>query len=184
MFVKGTAFIARRALITERIGESAFDRFVEEVKDDIPTFATPILPSTQIPADDFLAFNDRVVARFFRDDARMHWTFGEKSADWAFSKGPYKAFFQSRDYRRFVASGQALWKAYYSDGDFHVDLSEDGHVVDVTLTSPVCHVHFEYSVMAYVKRGLELTGANVSHHQALRGFSLGHADVHYRFFIE
>ena len=43
MQVKGTAFLARKALLGEQLGEDVWDAFVAEIGETIPIFANPIL---------------------------------------------------------------------------------------------------------------------------------------------
>ena len=181
MIVKGTAFLARRSMLIERVGQAKWDAFFADLQEQIPSLAAPVVASSKLPAADFLKFSDLAVERFFAGDQRVLWMFGEKSADWAISEGPYKAFFQSRDVRSFVTAAPALWQAYYSAGELKADVDEG--VVDVSIHVPVQHVHFEFSVMGYVKRGLELIGTTVTRCEALKAFSLGDDHVHYRFVV-
>jgi len=183
MNIKGTAFIARRSMLVGRIGQEAWDKFFAEVQNEIPCFVEPVVASSKIPIEDFLKFNELAVAQFFQGNPRIYWTFGEKSAEWALSEGPYKSFFQSRDVRSFIGASPALWKAYYDEGDFSGYVDEG--VVDLFLKKvPVKHVHFEFTVMGYAKRGLELIGTTVTKYEALKGYSLGDDEVHYRFMVK
>jgi hypothetical protein len=42
-------------------------------------------------------------------------------------------------------------------------------------------VYFEYAIVAYFKRGLELVGARKVTMRRIKGFSIGGADVHYEY---
>lgn len=185
MQVKGTAFLARKALLGEQIGEDVWNAFVAEIGETIPIFADPIVAVTNIPVHDFLAFTDALVERFFDGDPQAHWRLGVASADWALTDGPYAVFFETRDIAGFLRTGPHLWRAYYSAGVFAGTLDQARGIVDVKITGlDVKHVHFELNVMGYIKRGLELVGAKVKEVQPVLGFSQGDPEVHYRFVLE
>jgi serine/threonine protein kinase len=186
MKVKATTLLSRRATLVEKVGEPAYEQFMRHVADEIPFFRAPMLPSTQIPVADFLKFNDLLVDRFYNGDKRMYWTFGEQSGEWLSKNGPYVAQFQRGDYKRFWAILPAFWKTFYSEGEARVSsATESGRrsVLEIEIVSPVEHVYFEYSVLGFVKRGLEVLGARVRV-ERLKGFSSGDREIRYRFTID
>ena len=63
-------------------------------------------------------------------------------------------------------------------------LARDMHEDEKLTGVPIKHVHFEFTVMGYVKRGLELIGTTIESTQAVTGFSTGEQDVHYRFTVK
>lgn len=181
MMVKATTLLSRQSMLVERLGEAAYEQFIVEMAQDLTSFRRPLLPSTQLPVDEFLRFNDALVDRFFNGDRRVYWTFGEQSGEWLSKNGPYVAQFQRGDFKRFWSILPAFWKTFYSEGEASV--SEDGSNLDVTIDCPVQHVYFEYSVIGFFKRGLEVLGAKVRVDR-LKGFSSGDFRIQYRFMLD
>jgi hypothetical protein len=181
MKVKGTALIARHQTVAAEFGEDAWEEFFNEFVEGAPELAVGVLPITSIPVDTFLAFSEALVKRFYKGDPKVHWRFGEDSANWALTDGPYSNFRGTRDAAGFLTVAPALWRAYYSAGSFEAGMEDSGTHTWAHIDSPTRHLHFEYSVMGFVKRALELVGAQVHGHEVVRGFSRGDADVYYRF---
>ncbi len=186
MDVKGTAFIARRAYLVATHGQEAFDAFAQAWGKSEPDFVLDVLPTTAIPSDLFLRFNDAVIDHFYEGKVSTHWEFGRASAEWALRQGPYKAFFKSKRIEDFLRTAASLWRAYYSEGTFEAKLDPATYVVHayIEVPAPDAHVHFELNVMGYLHRALELTGAVVKSYRALEGFSRGDGSVHYAFTLE
>jgi serine/threonine protein kinase len=183
MKVKATTLLSRRAAITEKIGDATYEEFIAEIAEELPTFKKTLLPSTQIPVGEFLRFNDMLVDRFFGGDKRTYWTFGEQSGEWLSKNGPYVAQFQRGDFKRFWSILPAFWKTFYSEGEARISTpTADGEAFELEIDAPVQHVYFEYSVIGFVKRGLEVLGARVRV-ERIKGFSSGDSKIHYRFRI-
>jgi serine/threonine protein kinase len=181
MKVKATQLLSRRAMLVERLSEPVYEQFLVDIGKEIPFFQKTLLPSTQIPVADFLRFNDTLVDRFFNGDKRIYWTFGEQSGEWLSKNGPYVNQFKRGDFKRFWVILPAFWKTFYSEGETRI--SGDGAQLDIVIDSPVEHVYFEYSVLGFVKRGLEVLGARVRVDR-IKGFSSGDREIHYRFTID
>lgn len=182
MYVKGTAFIARQDMLVHELGKDAYESFLAEFAERNPMFRDPILATSRIPAEVFLAFNDEVIDRFFRGDRMTYWRFGEESGEYLFHHGPYKDVFYSGDYTRFLGSLPNVWRTFYSEGECSGEL-DDG-IVDIRITGvPVRHLYFEYTALAFIKRGLELTGSPNLETKKLKGFSSNDDEVHYRFVL-
>jgi serine/threonine protein kinase len=181
MKVKATQLLSRRSMLVERLTEPVYEQFLVDIAKEVPFFQKTLLPSTQIPVADFLRFNDALIERFFNGDRRIYWTFGEQSGEWLSKNGPYVNQFKRGDFKRFWAILPAFWKTFYSEGETHV--SGDGKQLDIVIDSPVEHVYFEYSVLGFVKRGLEVLGARVRVDR-IKGFSSGDREIHYRFTID
>lgn len=185
MHTKGSAFLARRDLVVRDIGEARWEAFLREFAETEPVFAQPMLVSTKIPIEPFLALSDAIVATFYGGDPQAHWRFGEASAEWAFAQGPYQKYFRSEGFEAFIESTPMLWKAYYDDGRLLAAWHEQEAYADVRIVElPVMHVHFEYNVMAFARRGLELTGGGVREVRPLRGVTTGGTEIHYQFYME
>lgn len=183
MNVRGVAFLSRQSMTIAEHGEPAWRTFMQGVTAQDPFFKQSVLPITSIPAEKFIAFNDALIAEFHGGDVQAYWKFGEKSAAWALTQGQAKGFFKPGEYRRFLMSGSAIWSTYFDAGSFKV-VPGKGFTDVLVLDVPLPHVYFEYSVLGYLKGGVELLGAHGVRHEALRGFAKGDPDVHYRFWVE
>lgn len=183
MMVKATGLLARKRMLAAEFGADKWEEFYQEFAEQEPFFRRALLATTLVPAEIYVKLNDALIQRFYDGDSHAHWRFGEKSAEWAFAEGPYKTIFFTGDFKRFLADVPAIFKTYYTEGEART--SQDGNVLEVWLDGiPFHHVYFEYTVMGYIKRGLELTGARGLVVAPIRAFSLGHPDVHYRFTVE
>jgi len=186
MHIIGRAWLARRRLVVEKIGDQEWQRFVQELAAEQPAFADPIDDDTKIPIEPFLAFCDRLVERYYEGDERAHWDFGEASARLAFGPGgPLERLLESQAVEEFLHTVPALWNAYYDQGRVLVDWIDSLRVGDVRLVEvPLHHVHFEYSVMGYLCQSLDLLGAKVGLMRTLSCFAAGDPEVHYQLHID
>jgi hypothetical protein len=182
MNVKGAAFLARRSLVIASFGEEKWNALLARLAKREPFFRDIVLPVTQIPAQKFLLFNEMLIAEFFGGDPKANWRLGEKGAEWALGEGPYKHLVKSRDVDAFIATAPKLWSTYYDEGAARA--VRQGSILDMRLMHiPVSDVFFEYAVLGYFKRGLELVGANVKETRCIKGFSKGDHEVHYQFVL-
>jgi hypothetical protein len=182
MEVKGTAYLARKAMLVAEFGEQRFRDLVDSVAKKHPVFNTPILATSAIDIRAFLDFNDAIVSTFYHGDTRSFWTFGEKSADWALTQGPYKHLLTSKSVTEFGDSATRIYRNYFNEGTASSEVAAGR--VDLTLTGVPAgcrHVYFEYSIFGYFKRGLELVGAKDLKLERIKGFSKGDPIVHYRY---
>ena len=184
MNVKGTAYLARVSYLKQTLGEPAWEQFIAEYAKKVPRFGENVLPTTRIPAQDFVALNDEIVRRFFDGDDQSYWAMGRASGEWGLRQGPYKNFIDSKNYEQFLATGAALWSAYFDAGTLKSWWNAEAHLGEATITGvPIPHVYFEYAVMGYIERALELTGATIRETRRLKGFSRGDDSVHYQFVV-
>jgi hypothetical protein len=177
--VKGTAFLARKNQILKTRGEQPWNDFIRRLGEEIPFFTNLILQTTLIPYDSFLRFQERLIETFFdgKDDA--YWTMGAAAAEWALTEGPYKAFIASKDVKAFVQTFPALWRNYFTTSDCEMFYAP-GEVRVTARGLPCWHQYFEYLVMGYFKRSLEMLGAKSIKWQRLKG-GPGVPDFCYRF---
>ena len=185
MDVKGTAFLARKVMLIEEIGEDHFNRIVAEVAQREPIFHQPVHATTLIPMRAFLAFNDALIDELYAGDRMAYLRFGEKSAEYALLIGPYKRIRDTNSVAVFVESARFIYQGYYTAGRAEGTL--DGDVADLKLHSVPCehkNLYLEYASAAYIRRGMELIGMHSVSMQCVRGFSRGDDEVHYRYTIE
>lgn len=157
MRIKGSALLSRKEIVIRRFGPSAWTELVADMAKAHSTFQSPIVAASQIPVDEFLAFHDELVRRFFPDDDRIYHRLGEESAEWALTKGPYKKFLARKDVAGFVAAIPSLSGAYWTEAGTSYRASMQGDAVDFEVTGlATWHPYFEYFVAAYNKRALEL----------------------------
>jgi hypothetical protein len=184
MEVKGVALLARQTMMVEAIGEQAWRDFLAEFARQHPVFARPVMPMTLLPVDAFIRLNDTMLQRFFKGDVQTYWLFGEKSADYALRQGQLKAMFGPGDYKRFLQFTPGIWKGYFTEGVLEAIAPKGAGYTDLRITGvSTPHVYFEYSVMAFAKRGLEVLGAKNLRYETLKGFAQGDNEVHYRFHV-
>jgi hypothetical protein len=181
MKVRATALLARKAMLVRQFGEERVARFFDEFAEKEPLFkGAVLLPVSQTPADAFLRLNDALLATFYEGKVEAYWTFGKESAEWAFKEGPFKALFSTRDYLRFVEMTPAIWKTYFDEG--RLEVTHDAAQARVKILDvPIPHLYFEYSVLGFFGRGLELTGATQVRGERIKGFSSGEREVDYRY---
>ena len=159
MDAKGVTFLARKKLIAEQFGADKWEAFIAAFAKREPYFRTGVLPTAQIPIDKFLAFNEAVLKEFFRDDERAYIAMGEKTAEYSLLEGPYKTYLKNHDYKSLTESSiPKLWRKFYSDGRVETKYFSGGAEA-VILDLPLKHPYFEYAVVGYMKRALELAGA-------------------------
>jgi hypothetical protein len=182
MQIKGTAFLARRALLSMEVGETRAAELIEAYLREHPDFPRMVLATTSIPAELFIDFNEMLVRELYAGDAQGYWTIGEKSAEWALTAGPYKHLRATKSLAQFAETGRLLYQNYYSEG--RAETSIQDKVVDLKLIGvppKYRHLYMEYAIVGYFKRGLELVGARSVTAERLRGFSKNDPDVHYRY---
>lgn len=180
MRVKGTAYHARLNLLKHKLGEDGVAQFVERYREAHPEFPKSVLPTSQIPAQDFLRFNDAIVDDVYAGDTQSLWELGETSAEWSLTDGPYRSLLQGRDISRFAAMAPVMWSNFFDTGRARSETHQDRIELWIEgVPADVRHLYFEYSVVGYFRRGLEMLGATVRMTR-LAGFSAGDEYVHYR----
>ncbi|NMO17825.1 hypothetical protein HPC49_16740 [Pyxidicoccus fallax] len=182
MEIKGTAFLARHDAVVADFGEAAWRTFLTEFAKKDPVFTKPVLPMTWLPVDSYLRFSEELLARFYKNDPKAYWAFGESASEHALTKGQLKAMFAQADYRRFLQFFPGVWKSYFTAGTAQVEAGERS--ADLRITGvPISHTYFEYITIGFMKRGLEVLGAKNVRTERLKGFSQGDNEVHYRFYF-
>jgi hypothetical protein len=182
MDVKGTAFVARKALLERKFGKERFDAVVRAQAAIDPVFGGPILATSRLPIEAFLRLNDRVVRELYGGDERSYFEAGTASAEFALGEGgPYRALVTNRDVASFAASAPRIYRTYFDEGDAAGAVIDAAHVSLELTGIPIRHVYFEYAICGYFGRGLELVSGRTISTKCVRGFSRGDADVRYEY---
>jgi hypothetical protein len=184
MQIKGTSFLGRAEFIKKEFGEETWKKLMGEVTEAIPYFQQKILPLTLIPAESFLAFNDLVTERLYHGDKKSYWVFGERSALWALTDGPYKSFLRNKNLKEFIKTLANIWPIYFTEGKAKVKIINEREFEIIISEVEPHHLYFEYLCLGYVHGGLKLVGAKKVEMEAIRGFSKGDPDILYRVRVE
>ena len=181
MRVKGTAYLARVQLLKAKLGsDEAVEEFLARYQRSHPEFPKSVIPTTQIPAHTFLAFVDAVVDEVYGGERDSLWDIGRRSAEWALTAGPYKSLLEFKDVERFAAMASVMWSNYFDKGSARSEIYDDRIELWIEdVPEDVRHPYFEFSVVGYFQRGLELLGAEVRR-EAVESFVSGGERVHYR----
>lgn len=181
MHIKGTAFVAREQEMIKQVGKPRWDEFVKQVAQKEPYFKNRVVTTTLVPLKPFLMFQDELVKTFFKGDPKAYWRLGEASAEWTLTAGPYQLFLRNRDFNSFIHQVPSrLWESFYDGGQVEVVLSDN--LVNLQILGlPFWHIHFEYVIMGYVKKALELFGLKNVEAHPLKGVSQGDQAIHYQF---
>lgn len=185
MDVKGTAFLARKLMMMEEIGQERWIDFLSQFARQEPIFNEPVTATTLIPLRSFIALNEALIDTFYDGDRSCYLRFGEKSAEYSLMIGPYKRIRETNSVTVFVESARIIYQGYYTAG--RAEGTIDGDVADLKLHGippEHRHVYLEYAVAGYVRRGIELVGLHSVAMERVRGFSCGDDLVHYRYILE
>jgi hypothetical protein len=181
MRIKGTALLARKAIIEGAFGAEAWSTLLADMRKTHAYFDEPLNAASLIPVPDFLAIHDEIVRRFYGGDVDVYFRLGEQSAEWALTVGPYKGFMTRKDLASFVDSFPSLWTAYFHETTSTCVATMEGDVVMLDARNlPVWHPYFEYLVVGYMKKGLELLGVHAKM-RALHGGPTGGRSFRYEF---
>ncbi|MCA9592021.1 MAG: hypothetical protein KC776_01885 [Myxococcales bacterium] len=180
MRVKGTAYHARLNLLRSKWGEEKVAAFLKGFHERHPSFPRKVLATTWMPADEFLKLNDAIVDEVYDGDDESLWELGEASAAWTLKDGPYKNLLETRDTRRFANLAKVMYANFFDTGSARSDYQPER--VDLWIEGipdGLQHLYFEYSVVGYFRRGLELLGETVRS-ECVEGFSKGDPRVFYK----
>src|SRR4029077_18404685 len=115
MKVRGLTILTRKVIVTRRFGADAWLQLYRDVAAAHRCFRSLITPETLVPLQEYLAFHDELVRRFFKDDETSHFALGRESARWALVDGPCKAFLDRKDLRGFLDSFPQLCNTYFAE---------------------------------------------------------------------
>jgi hypothetical protein len=182
MQIKGVAFLGRKDGIVKQFGADQWESFFKKVIENLPFFENNIIATTLIPVDDFLSFNDMVLAEFFRGDKQVYWELGEKSAQWALTEGPYQPILKEGSVETFITKGlPTLWDLYYTEGGIITDIRDE--IIEIKIVGiPYYHEYFEFLTMGFIAQGLKLLGAGEKLKiEKVESPTRGHTDILYKF---
>ncbi len=160
MFVKGTAFIARKHEMVARYSERRWSEFVADLAERYPFFAEPVVTTTQIPIESFLGMQELLLEEFF--GSTEEWAYrelGELSARWTFTSGPYSTTIDAQESEEFIEETMpTLWRVYYDFGSLQGRILDERSFEFWSADIPVQHPHFITTVPAFIVAGLKIRG--------------------------
>jgi DNA-binding CsgD family transcriptional regulator len=161
MKVSGTSLLTRKALVTRAYGTEAWRGLFRDVAATHACFRRPITAETRLPVEDFLAFQDEVIRRFYSGGEDAFLKLGADSARFAHTEGPLKQFFSDHEINALVAHIPKLWTRYFVETDSRSEATITDAGVEFRVRGlPVWHTYFEHHVIGYTKELLELYCAN------------------------
>jgi DNA-binding CsgD family transcriptional regulator len=161
MKVNGTSILTRKTLVTRQFGVEAWHGFFRDVALSHPCFRRPITATSFLPLDDFLAFHDELIGRFYPVRKHALFDLGGESARWALVDGPLKGFVPDPDIATVVDAFPRLWQRYFSETDSRSEASLGDSGIEFSVRDlPAWHPYFEHFVIGYMKEMLELYCAN------------------------
>lgn len=176
--------MARKAMLEREHGAERFEEVLRRVALTEPPFRSPILATTRIPLDSFLRFNEAIVTELYDGDELSYFRFGEASATWALTSGPYKHLVTNKSVAEFAASAPNIYRNYFTEGEARAEVVKNRVVLRLLgIDAPHRHVYLEYAIMGYFKRGLELVSGRKVQMLAELGFSKHDGEVLYHFTI-
>ncbi len=183
MYVKGTAYLARKATLEKELGAERIDALFGRFALEKPNFPSPVIATSLIPMADFLELNDLVVRDCYDGDAMSYWRFGRGSAEWALTDGPYRRIREQKSLDEFADSASAIYRNYFTEGRARSEREAGGaiHLYIEGIPPRFHHVYFEYAIVGYFERGLELVSGKPVRHTRVAGFSAGDDHAHYRY---
>ncbi len=183
MNVKGFTFTATEDGITSRFGEERWKDFYQRFKASHPKFPNSILPTSQIPADLYLALQDAVVSEFHNGDEKIFWKFGERAARNTLSeKGPFHIYVKrKREPKDFITNVLGrIWNMFYDEGSVKYEV--EGNIAHLyILDMPLYHLYFEYSTVGYVVKALEIMEVSVKETIKVKGSA---KETHYKLILD
>jgi hypothetical protein len=183
MHVKGTAFLARKATLETELGADRVNAVFRRFAAGKAAFPSPVLATSLIPMADFLELNDAIVRELYEGDPMSYWAFGRGSAEWALTEGPYRRVREQKSLDAFADSASSLYRNYFTEGRARSERDANGtiHLYIDGIPPQFHHVYFEYAIVGYFERGLEMVSGGRVRHTRVAGFSAGDDHVHYRY---
>ena len=163
MNIKAIAFIARKEQIISKFGEDRWNTFHDRLIKSHPNFKDYVLPTSQIPVEEFMAIQSMMVNEFYNGDETIYWKFGKESARISMSEGGVFHVYMKRktDPVFFITKIlPRVWDLYYDEGSIK-NVVEGNVIHSYILDLPKHYLFFELSVMGYAQCAFELLGIEV-----------------------
>jgi len=162
MKVKGVALLSRKSIIAKQFGERAWEELWRDMAERYAYFRQPVLATSAVPLDEFIALHDELVRRFYKDIKQAYISLGEQSARWAVTEGPYKGFVADRDFAGFARFFPRTWGTYFVETTSHctTHVTSKNVIEFKVFDLPKWHAYLEYFIVGYFKGALELICAN------------------------
>lgn len=182
MKVKGTFFIARRESLTREFGERAWSELLGDLAGTSGTFARIVTPTSMVPLEEYLRFQEALLSRFYADDVHAYWRVGASTGRWALTEGPYRHLIsRTGDLDTTLAAIlPRLWKVNIDSGE--LSFRREGDVVLVTIDGvDVWHPALELTTMGRVQVTLELVTQRKVEAICVTGYAQGSIGCVYEF---
>lgn len=161
MKVSGLSILTRKVLVTRQFGAEAWRGLFRDIAQGHAAFQAPITSTTFVPLQDYLAFHDELVRRFFPGGAAALRDVGADSARFALVEGPLKDFITEPTIAGLTQALPKLWHRYFADTPSQSEASLSDHGIEFRIRElPTWHPYFEHVVVGYVKELLEIHCAN------------------------
>lgn len=184
MKAKNTTMLARRQAIIDEFGIAAWDGFTRDMARRYPVLAEPLVATSALPIDTFLAINDELLKHFYKGNTKIYSDLGRASAEWALLEGPYKAYAQ-QGLEAFVRAIPRIWTTYYieTNSRLSAELDDKRTLHAKILDLGMWHPYFEYLVVGYIQRALEIVANRTVPTQAIKSGPAAINEIYYRFFV-
>ena len=183
MKVKGLSFLPTKLQIIYEFGEERWDDFFEMFKASHPYFNQGIIATTEIPMEEYISFLDAMLKEFYNGDEKTYWRLGRLNAKFTLSeKGPFHAFVRSkRAPKDFISKIlHRVWNMNYTGGSAKNEV--EGNIMHAYIFDlPRYHIYFEYVVMGYIEKALEIIGVQVKETIKVKGTA---KEMHYKFVLD
>jgi len=178
--VSGLSILTRKILVTRQFGADAWVPFFRDIAGAHRCFRSLITADTPVPLPAFLAFQDELMRRFYRDDESAYLKLGRESSRWALGDGPLKPTLDGRDLGSVIASLPKFHGLYFREAATWSEAALSGASVEFKVFDlPQWHPYFEHFIVGYMAEILEMFCANPIRTVRLRGGAGKH--YHYLF---
>jgi DNA-binding CsgD family transcriptional regulator len=168
--VSGLTILTRKTLVIRRFGADAWTQFFGDVARRHACFRSLILADTLVPLPAFLAFQDELMHRFFKEDEPSYVKLGRDASRWAVRDGPLKTLVPGTDLGTVVAALPKFHTTYFKDGGTWSEALVTNDGVEFKVHGlPEWHPYFEHFIVGYIAEVLELFCANPIHPLRLKG---------------
>ena len=180
MNVAGLSILTRKILVTRQFGADAWEPFYRDVAGSHRCFRSLITADTLVPLPSFLAFQDELMRRFFREEESAYLKLGRESSRWALGDGPLKPLLDGQNLGSVIASLPKLHTHYFREAATRSEVALSGASFEFKVFDlPQWHPYFEHFIVGYIAEILEMFCANPIRTVRLRGGAGKH--YHYLF---